>query len=144
MKNKRLVRDFVKSINKDFKISFEEVFEVDIQEEHIYATFDKHKDIDDMFLNFIKDEFGTDCGNIFLASLLHEIGHIMTYDDDMDEDRDIQYGLLQLAYEEDNDVLKYNNMYFRIPAEYNATYWGIQYYRNNKEKCDKLIKCLNL
>ena len=78
-------------------------------------------------------------------SLLHEIGHIMTYDDDLDDTRDILYGVLKLNYKEGkSDITEYNNMYFKIPMEYDATYWGVQYYRNNKEKCDKLIRMLGV
>ena len=36
MLKKDLIRKFVKSIDKDFKVSFTDTFEVDIPEEHIY------------------------------------------------------------------------------------------------------------
>ena len=79
IKQKRLVRNFVRDIDPDFKVSFTNTFEVDIFDEHIYATFHKNPDLDRMFLDFLEEEFGIKI-NMFLISLLHEIGHIMTYD----------------------------------------------------------------
>lgn len=140
MNREDLVRDFVKSIDEDFEISFEDTFEVDIFDEHIFATFDKDEELDKMFLDFLQKEFGVQI-NMFMISLLHEIGHIMTYDDELDDDRTLTYGVLKCLYEEGkSSVEKYNDMYFRIPAEYEATAWGVQYYLENKEKCDKLIE----
>ena len=40
-------------------------------------------------------------------------------------------------------IEEYNDMYFHIPAEFEATAWGVQYYLKNKEKCDKLVRILN-
>lgn len=140
MNREDLVRDFVKSIDEDFEISFEDTFEVDIFDEHIFATFNKDEKLDKMFLNFLQKEFGVQI-NMFMISLLHEIGHIMTYDDELDDDRTLTYGVLKCLYEEGkSSVEKYNDMYFRISAEYEATAWGVQYYLENKEKCDKLIE----
>lgn len=144
MNKRKLVRDFVKSIDKDFKISFVNTFEVDIPEEHIYATFLRNPELDKIYLDFLENEFGEKF-NMFLMSLLHEIGHIMTYDDDLNDARDIFYGMLKLNFDEDkSDITEYNNLYFKIPMEYEATYWGVQYYRNNREKCDRLIKMLGV
>ena len=68
----------------------------------------------------------------------------MTYDDELDEDRTVMYEMLKCFYNEGKSSLQeYNNMYFRIPAEYEATAWGVQYYLNNKDKCDMIVKAVN-
>ena len=68
----------------------------------------------------------------------------MTYDDDMNDDRSVVYGLLKVQFDEGKaNIEEYNDMYFHIPAEFEATAWGVQYYLENKEKCDKLVRILN-
>lgn len=144
MLKKDLIRKFVKSIDKDFKVSFTDTFEVDIPEEHIYITFDHDKELDKMYDDFLYEQFGKRY-NVFLMSLLHEVGHIMTYEDELEEGRDIIYGLLKLNYEEGkSDVAEYNHKYFLIPMEFEATSWGVWYYENHKEQCDKLIRKLGV
>lgn len=139
-----LVRDFIKSINKDFEVEIGDAFEVDINDETVFITFNSDDDLDNLYKNFLKEEFNVEIP-IFVASILHEIGHIETFDDELYESRDVVYGLLKMQYDEGNaDLAEYNNMYFRIPAEYDATYWGVQYYLKNKEKCDKLAKGVDL
>ena len=117
---------------------------MDIPEEHIYITFDHDKELDKMYDDFLYEQFGKRY-NVFLMSLLHEVGHIMTYEDELEEGRDIIYGLLKLNYEEGkSDVAEYNHEYFLIPMEFEATSWGVWYYENHKEQCDELIKKLGV
>lgn len=140
----KLIKDFVKNINSDYRIKYGNVFEVDIPEEKIFITFQKHQKEDEMVQQFLEKEFGKRY-NSFIIGLLHEIGHIETYEEELDDDRDMVYGLLKVAYEEgESSVEEFNDMYFRIPAEYNATYWGVQYYETHKKECEELIKKLNI
>ena len=140
---KHYLRKFIREIDEDFKLSFGDAFEVDIPEEEIFATFNKDEEIDKIFLKFLKKEFNIEI-DMFLISLLHEVGHIMTYDDDMNDDRSVVYGLLKVQFDEGKaNIEEYNDMYFHIPAEFEATAWGVQYYLENKEKCDKLVRILN-
>ena len=65
--------------------------------------------------------------------------------DELEEGRDIIYGLLKLDYEEGkSNVAEYNHKYFLIPMEFEATCWAVDYYENHKEECDKLIKRLGM
>ena len=140
---KHYLRKFIREIDEDFKLSFGNAFEVDIPEEEIFVTFNKDEEIDKIFLKFLKKEFNIEM-DMFLISLLHEVGHIMTYDDDMNDDRSVVYGLLKVQFDEGKaNIEEYNDMYFHIPAEFEATTWGVQYYLENKEKCDKLVRILN-
>ena len=130
---KHYLRKFIREIDEDFKLSFGDAFEVDIPEEEIFATFNKDEEIDKIFLKFLKKEFNIEM-DMFLISLLHEVGHIMTYDDDMNDDRSVVYGLLKVQFDEGKaNIEEYNDMYFHIPAEFEATDWGVKYYLENKE-----------
>lgn len=84
----KYVKDFVRNINPEYKVKYGNIFEVDIIEEKIFITFNKHQEEDTMVQEFIEKEFGKKY-NTFLIGLLHEIGHIETYDEDLDEQRDI-------------------------------------------------------
>ena len=138
----KYVKDFVRNINPEYKVKYGNIFEVDIIEEKIFITFNKHQEEDAMVQEFIEKEFGKKY-NTFLIGLLHEIGHIETYDEDLDEQRDITYGLLKMAFNNgEADIKEYNNSYFYIPAEYNATRWAVEYYENHIQECETLIQNL--
>ena len=138
------VRDFVKKIDSDYEVCEGNVFEVDIAQEEIFITFFDSKAEQETYLKFLKQEFGKDF-NPFVISLLHEIGHIKTNDDKMLENRDFIYGLLKTNFNNRvSNIEEYNNMYFRIPAEYAATEWAVDYYNKNKEECEKLAKNISI
>lgn len=144
MLKKDLIRKFVKRIDKDFKVSFGDTFEVDIPEEHVYVTFDHAEELDKMYDDFLYEQFGKRY-NVFLMSLLHEVGHIMTYEDELEDDRALRYGLLKMVFDEGkSDVAEYNHHYFLIPMEFEATAWGVEYYESHKEECDELIRKLGV
>ena len=78
-------------------------------------------------------------------SILHEVGHIMTATDEIRDNRFLLDNIYSFLYSENAiNELEYFNSYFDIPAEYDATLWGINYYIQNKEKCDKLAKQLGV
>ena len=115
-----------------------------IPEEKIFITLNKHKEEDEMVQKFLEKEYGKRY-NSFIIGLLHEVGHIETFEEDLDEERDLVYGLLKIDFNNGNsDIEKFNNMYFRIPAEYNATAWAINYYETHLQECQELAKKLNI
>ena len=93
---------------------------------------------DELIQRFIIEKFGVKM-NPFLIGILHEIGHLMTYDEELDRDRSIQYFMLQLRYDESR-LDEYSYMYFSIPSEFEATKWAVEFYLSNKEYCDDFIK----
>lgn len=122
------IYNFIKEVNMDLRVKFQEYdIECDIYDEIIYigATFDKQ--IDKYFQEFV-EQLEPKCKNInpFLLSILHEIGHIETWTEEDLEEKHFLYNMLQMNYK-DSDIKEYNNMYFRIPLEQNATEWGINY-----------------
>ena len=48
MSKMKYIRDFIKNINPDYRVRYGNVFEVDIPEEKIFITLNKHKEEDEM------------------------------------------------------------------------------------------------
>lgn len=144
MSKMKYIRDFIKNINSDYRVKYGNVFEVDIPEEKIFITLNKHKEEDEMVQKFLEKEYGKRY-NSFIIGLLHEVGHIETFEEDLDEERDLVYGLLKIDFNNgSSDIEKFNNMYFRISAEYNATAWAVNYYETHLQECQELAKELNI
>ena len=140
----KYIREFVKNINPDYKVKYGSVFEVDIPEERIFITLNKHQEEDEMVQKFLEKEFGKRYNSVIIG-FLHEVGHIETYEEELDEERDFSYELLKMRFNEGGaSVEEYNNLYFRIPAEYNATAWAVDYYEAHQKECEELIKKLNI
>lgn len=132
-KMKRGIKDFIKEVNPMLKVRFQDWdVECNVYEETIYVgkTYDKRTNV--YFENFVKT-LNPECKvNTFLLSLLHEIGHIETWDEDDADEKDIIYGMLKLTYDEeqgltDEENEAYCQSYYRIPLEQNATQWGIDF-----------------
>lgn len=140
MDRKELVRQFVNTIDADIEVVYGDDFYVDIPEKQVTYTFLSCPETDELFDSFVKDTFQEDI-NIFLISLLHEIGHVKTYSEEIHQERAFLYFALQMSYNPEQED-EYNEAYFNIPSEYNATEWGVNYYRENKEKCDEFIRQL--
>ena len=130
---KKGIRDFINIINPDLKIKFQKWdLECDVHTDTIYIgkTFDKRTD--EYFKNFCKIlNPETVKINSFLLSILHEIGHIETWTEEDDEQKNVLYDILKTQFDEeelDNEKMaEYCDMYFKIPLEQNATEWGINY-----------------
>ena len=124
---------FIKEVNPDYAVKFQKYdLECDIDEETIYVGESYDKRTDRYFANFV-NQLNPECSKVnpFLLSLLHEIGHIETYTEEDEDDKDKIYSMLKIQYDEeelsDETLEEYCNMYFRIPLEQNATEWGIDY-----------------
>lgn len=134
----KIVENFVKNINPNITIKWDsEEFCADTDELTVCVGQVYHNYEEQLFLDFVEKEFGI-IMDIFLVSLLHEIGHIETFDEEIDEERTLFYSILMASYEEDK-IEEYNEKYFRIKSEYNATEWAVNYYLDNKELCDEFI-----
>lgn len=136
------IKRFIREIDKDIKVKFQKYdMECDVYEETVFIgdTYDARTD--KFFMEFVK-EIRPDCNiPVLPLSILHEVGHIMTWDEDLSTDKDMTYALLKMGFEEgkkDDAALKeYDDMYFRIPLELNATLWGIDFAMNNPELMKK-------
>ena len=133
-----IVREFVKSIDPGIVVTFkEDEFYAMSQLKIINLTF-KPDEYDSLYDDFLMARFGISM-NPFLAGMLHEIGHIMTFDRQLDRERSIIYYLLDIDFEIER-FRDFTNMYFAIPSEFEATRWGVEYYLSHKEHCDNFLK----
>lgn len=134
-----ITRDFVKSIDPEITVTFnEERFYAVCDIKIINITFLSDDMDDDLFDAFVYKHFGVHIHPV-LMGCLHECGHLMTFDKNLDHERSIIYYMLQLDF----DVERYRdftNMYFAIPSEFEATRWGVEYYLSHKEQCDNFLK----
>lgn len=137
-----LIVDFVNKIDEFIDVEEDDRFCVDIEREIIYITDSFSEREDKIWSAFLKKEFNINY-DPYVMSILHEIGHIKTYTEDLNTERNLIYFLLQMKYEEDN-FEEFNNEYFKIPMEYNATKWAVEFYRNNYEFCTELSTKLGL
>lgn len=97
---------------------------------------------DELFDEFIFERFGYEVKNIFMISLLHEVGHHlanneidgMIYNFCMDEKDRIEKAIPNLdSYDE---IKKLEYQYFALPDEIMATQWAVNFARNNALECD--------
>ena len=132
-----IIKNFVNSIDSTIEVGFNHNFCADISEYKIYVEDYEHPKEDELIQNFVKERFGIII-NPFLIGILHEIGHLMTYEAELNEQRTIMYALLAYTYNE-SQYEKYSKAYFEIPAELAATTWAVEYYKNNTEFCEHFL-----
>lgn len=136
--------DFVRGIDPEIELELSDHFCADVDEKVVFVGTEDEPEAEELIHDFVEKEFGVDMDSLLLA-LLHEIGHIMTISEEALYERSMLMAILQLNWSEseadfEEDFEKYNNLYFRLPCEYQATEWAANYYRENKELCDELVK----
>lgn len=131
-------KEFVQTIDPTLEVEYETEFSVDIDDSIIYIGIETDEEGDKLIQEFVEEEFNISM-NPFLIGILHEIGHVMTYSEDIYIERLLTYNLLSLNYKENPDFVAYSKMYFKIPAEYEATKWAVEFYQDNKEFCDEFM-----
>ena len=132
-----MIERFVKSIDPTIEVEYEDEFSVIIEDKVIYIGINTDPLGDKLIQDFVLKRFGVVI-DPFLIGLLHEIAHIKTYSPEKDFERDLLYELLWTDVSEEN-FIEFTEMYFSIPAEYDATEWAVNYYLKNKDKCDEFI-----
>ena len=142
-KTHELIKEFVHSIDPEIKVHMSgDEFYCIISEKLINVPFVSDSEGDRLFHDFVVDRFGESI-NPYIMGILHEIFHIITYDKNLDKDRDILYFMLQLDYTNER-YEEFTRMYFSIPSEFAATEGAVNYYLSHKEQCDNLIKEIEL
>jgi len=139
----RLVKELAQSIDPEIKVlvSGDEFYCV-ISEKVINVPLVSNSEGDRLFYDFVLDKFGLSI-NPYLMGVLHEVFHIVTYDENLDKDRDILYFMLQLDFNEER-YEEFTRMYFSIPSEFAATEGAVNYYLSHKEQCDNFVKEIGL
>lgn len=133
---KYYVKQMVKAINPKIKVKFGKSLQCDIDNKTIYVAF-KTELIDKItFRDYVK-ELNNKCRfNTLILGILHEIGHIYTYDERDEEEWLRDNELLSLLFRKKQiDALDMNRFYLRIPMESRATQWAIDFAMKNKKFC---------
>ena len=142
-KQQALIKAFVKMIDPEIKVGLSnDEFYCLIDEKFVNVPFASDEEGDRLICEFVLDKFGVSI-HPFLLGLCHEIGHIKTYNEELDDERSVLYYMLQLNFKEEN-YENYSRMYFSIPSEFAATEWAVKFYLANKEFCDGFIKEIEL
>lgn len=130
------VKQMVKQIDKSIKVKFGKRLECEPTENTIYVN--NKTDIIDIvtFRDYVK-ELNSKCKfNTLLLGILHEIGHIYTYEEQNEEDYNRDTKLLSLLFQEKKlSAKQLNEFYVRLPLEANATKWAIDFAMQNKKFC---------
>ena len=133
------IKRFIKSIDPDIKLNMSgNQFFCIIEDKLVNVPFTRDAIGDKMMYDFVCEEFGVSVPP-FLMGLLHEVGHVMTYDEQIDKERSILYYMLQLDFDSER-YEEFTTMYFYIPSEYAATEYAVNYYLSHKEYCDNFLK----
>lgn len=130
------VKQMVKQIDKSIKVKFGKCLECEPTENTIYVN--NKTDIIDIvtFRDYVK-ELDSKCKfNTLLLGILHEIGHIYTYEEQNEEEYTRDTELLSLLFKEKKlSAKQLNKFYVRLPLEANATKWAIDFAMQNKKFC---------
>ena len=139
-----IITDFVRTIDEDIEIFKGSSFCVDIEQEEIFLGNKRYDRVSKMFMNWLNTKINTRIDNWLAISILHEVGHIMTDTDDSRQQRQELDSIYSYLYETGiiESEEEYFTKYFEIPAEYEATMWGVSYYLDHKKQCDDMVKMI--
>lgn len=132
-------------LKKDLEKRFEGIkvkytknsFECDTEKLIIYLPKERNLKSDFYFWTWYEKYYNTTINEteLFLLSMLHEVGHLMTWTKELEKERDEQFSLLQALHELSNLTdRQLNNQYFEIPMELQATEWAKKYFEKNFKK----------
>ena len=99
---------------------------------------------DELFIDFIRENFGYTVFNSFIISLLHEVGHHYTLDliDDETnafcefEKERISVDLANATTKE--EIKELNYQYFNLPDEIEATAWAVEYAEKHPQQIKRM------
>lgn len=126
------LRKYIKSIDKNIKVRLGRAFECDTERKIVWLASKDCGQDGAMFKAWYEKYFNetlTDKDLLYI-SILHEVGHIMTWTQELDDERAEMYSVLQIAQAcQLMSIQELNEQYFEIPMELIATKWGRAYYR---------------
>ena len=141
MFRKFYVKKFVKAISPDIKVKFGRTLECEPTENTIYIAFKSNKVDKETFMEYVKELDNTCNFNDLVLGILHEIGHIFTYDEEDEEPYLRDTKLLSLLYQEQKLSAKdINRFYLRLDMESKATKWAIEFAQANQEFVSRFQK----
>lgn len=107
--------------------------------EEVQFTVFMTERIDRLFAKFISDTFNYKVTDMFLISILHEVGHHVTLDDFEDEELNDEWKRKsRIEWELDDSNYDEKMMeYFNLPSERAATAWAVSYMRAHEEEINR-------
>lgn len=144
MKKIKILNDFIKTINKNYRVFKDKrEFTSDWEEGKVWVCFTPNEEDDKLFMDYIKNKYKIEI-DTFLMSFLHEIGHLETETGLLSDTRAIELFTLELLFD-NSEITKeeYFKRYFEIECETLATEWGVNYYLTHQEQCQALVKLLS-
>ena len=138
IKNLKIKR-IVKKIDKNIKVKFGKRLECSPEDNTIYIAYKTNEIDKKTFMDFVK-ELNPQCSyDDITLGILHEIGHCMTYDEEMEEDYTLCVNVLSELYRNEKiNETQFNEFYVRLDLEKKATEWAVDFARNNPKITDKL------
>lgn len=136
-----LIQDFVETIDEELVVEKGSAWECCISTNEIFLGSKRINKFDKCFITWLRTlpEY-TPISN-FIIALLHEIGHIKSYNHIVWANGKLQEMTYRYLHEDgilNDEELQYK--YFEIANEKNATLWALEYYKSHKAKCDKLAE----
>lgn len=133
-----IARKLIKSIDKSIKVKMGKRLECEPTERTVYIAFKTDKVEKETFVDYVNELDNTCKFNTLLLGILHEVGHIFTYDEDLEDDYNRDTALLSTLFRNkkltDRQV---NYFYLRLELESRATQWAVKFAQNNKKFCKK-------
>lgn len=149
LKGRKKLNKAITELVKPFGISKAKLgteFAYYFNDEHIEFQMTCDDWTDKVFDEFLLEYFGFVNPYPFVISILHEIGHHVTLEDLTENEIYLSDWVkeriperLQKAKDID-DKKQIEFEYFTLPDEIAATTWAIDYFRQNREECDKMYK----
>lgn len=131
-----IARKLIKSIDKSIKVKMGRALECEPVGKVVYLAFKTDKIDKETFADYV-NELNDKCKfNTLLLGILHEVGHIFTYDENDEDEYTRDTELLSLLYKEKKlSARQLNEFYVRLPLERKATEWAIEFAMLNKKLC---------
>lgn len=127
------LKKYIKNIDKKIKVKFGKHFECNTDKKIIWLPLKDNRQDAEIFKKWYEKYFNEKLTekDLVYISALHEVGHIMTWTQELETERIQQYSLMQVAHQYQlMSTEELNKNYFEIPMELIATKWGRNYYRN--------------
>ncbi len=143
MNKMRVVKKFVKIIDKNIKVKKGKALQCDIENKIIYVAFESDEIDIETFLELV-NELNPKCKyNDIILGILHEIGHIYTYTEENEREWDKDNALLEELFKKNMiSARDFNRLYVRLPLEQNATQWAIDFAMMNQKFMDEYSKII--
>ena len=117
---------------------FDTDFFYDPEDETVFFSLIISERADRLFRKYVHDTFSFNIPNIFMFSLLHEVGHsqtLWTFPKKILRDTEEQKRKISKALEKTNSD-EFFLKYFDLEVERLATEWAVNYYKTNTKQCE--------